>query len=72
MQKLNEIQFSTIAVGYRFQPKLFPILEKCNIAGMNVNATIEDIARLSTVKQERGLDYPFSRTFNLSVSILFN
>lgn len=72
VQKLNEIQFSTIAVGYRFQPKLFPILEKCNIAGMNVNATIEDIARLSTVKQERGLDYPFSRTFNLSVSILFN
>ena len=72
VQKLNEIQFSAIALGYRFEPKNFPVLRKCNIAGLNVNGTMEDIGRLSTVRQERGLDYPFARTFSLSVSILFN
>lgn len=72
VQKLNEIQLSSIAIGYRFDPKKFPILKKANIGGVNVNATLQDLFRFATVKQERGYDYPFARTFNLSVSVLFN
>ena len=33
---------------------------------------LQDIFHFSTVKQERGLDYPYARSFNLSVSLLFN
>ena len=36
------------------------------------NTTMNDIAVLSTIRQERGLDYPFARSFNLSLSVLFN
>lgn len=72
VQKLNELRFSSIAVGYRFEPKHFRFLETCRIASLMLNASMDDIARIATVKQERGLDYPFARTFNLSVSVMFN
>ena len=41
VQKLNEMHFASIAFGYRFEPKSFPILRKLNIAGLNLNGTIE-------------------------------
>lgn len=72
LQRYNEFVFSSIAVGYRFEPKYFKFLEACKIASLSLNASMQDIGRISTVKQERGLDYPFARSFNLSVSVLFN
>jgi hypothetical protein len=72
VQEINELQFSSLAIGYHFDPKKYEFLRHCRIAGVNLNATFSDIARLSTVKWERGTDYPFARTFNLSLSVLFN
>lgn len=72
VQKVNEIVFSSINVGYHFDPKNYKFLRQCHISGLNLNATMQDLGRLSTIKQERGTDYPFARTFNLSLSVLFN
>lgn len=72
VQKVNEIQFSSISVGYHFDPKKFTFLKQCKIAGINLTGSMQDLGRLSSVKQERGTDYPFSRTVNLSLSVLFN
>ena len=69
---MNEIVFSSVNVGYHFDPKNYKFLRQCHISGLNVNATMQDLGRLSTVKQERGTEYPFARTFNLSLSVLFN
>lgn len=72
LQKYNEFVFSSISVGYRFEPKQFKFLDACRISSLSLNASMQDIGRISSVKQERGLDYPFARSFNLSLSILFN
>ena len=32
---------------------------------------MNDIFRVSTIKQERGLDYPFARSFEFSISAAF-
>lgn len=72
LQRYNEFVFSSISLGYRFDSKHFKFLEACKIASLSLNASMQDIGRISTVKQERGLDYPFARSFNLSVSVLFN
>ncbi|MEG2277647.1 MAG: SusC/RagA family TonB-linked outer membrane protein [Odoribacter sp.] len=72
VQKFNEFKFNSISAGYRLDPKNFKFLQSCRIANLSVNATMEDIARISTVKQERGLDYPFARSFSVSLSVLFN
>ena len=72
VQKENKLTFSSITLGYRFDPKNFKFLQTCRVASLSLNATMNDIAVLSTIRQERGLDYPFARSFNLSLSVLFN
>lgn len=72
VQKENKLTFSSIALGYRFDTKKFKFLQTCRVNSFALNFTMNDIAVISTIKQERGLDYPFARTFNLSLSLLFN
>ena len=72
VQKKNEIAFSSISIGYHFDPKKFGFLKQCKIAGINLTGSMQDLGRISSVKQERGTDYPFARTVNLSMSVLFN
>lgn len=72
LQKFNEFVFNSISVGYRLEPKQFKFLEACRIASLSLTGSMQDIGRFSSVKQERGLDYPFARSFNLSLSVLFN
>ena len=72
LQKENKLTFSSITLGYRFDPKQFKFLQACRVASLSLNAAMNDIAVISTIKQERGLDYPFARSFNLSLSVLFN
>ena len=72
VQKENKLTFSSITLGYRFDPKNFKFLQTCRVASLSLNAALNDIAVLSTIRQERGLNYPFARSFNLSLSVLFN
>ena len=72
LQKENKLTFSSISVGYRFDPKRFKFLQACRVGSLSLNAAMNDIAVISTIRQERGLEYPFARSFNLSLSVLFN
>ncbi|MDE6162590.1 MAG: SusC/RagA family TonB-linked outer membrane protein, partial [Bacteroides sp.] len=72
LQKYNEFALNSISVGYRLDPKQIKFLRTCRVASMSLTASMQDIFHFSTVKQERGLDYPYARSFNLSVSLLFN
>ena len=72
VQKRNELSFTSLSIGYRFDPKNFKFLQACRIASVSLNATMEDLGRISSIKTERGLDYPFARMFNVSLSVLFN
>ena len=67
----NEIRFATINVGYRFKGDKFKFLRFANIDVMALNFTTNDIARISRIKMERGLDYPFARSYTLSLSVIF-
>ncbi len=72
IQKFNEFALSSVALGYRFDPKEWPALKRYRMDVVNVNLSMQDIFRVSSIQQERGLDYPFARSFNLSVSFIFN
>lgn len=72
IQKFNEIALSSLYLGYRFDPKEWPGLKRYRMNVVNVTLSMQDIFRISSIKQERGLDYPFARSFNLSVSFIFN
>ena len=72
VQDRNYLTFNSITAGYRFDQSQFKFLRACRVSSFDVNLTLNDIAVLSTIKTERGLDYPYARTFNLSLSFVFN
>ena len=67
----NEIRFATLNLGYRFTGDKFKFLRHANIDVLALNFTTNDIARISPIRMERGLDYPFARSYTLSMSIMF-
>ena len=64
----NYIEGESFSVGYEFTQKF---VKKLGLAALTVQAYMNDMFRLSTVKNERGIDYPFARTVSLSVSATF-
>lgn len=67
----NEIRFATMNVGYRLTGENFKFLRKANIDVLALNFTTNDIARISPIRMERGLDYPFARSYTFSLSFMF-
>ena len=67
----NEIRWATINVGYRLRSDKFRFLNKANIDVIAMNLTTNDLLRISPIRMERGLDYPFARSYTLSMSIIF-
>ena len=71
IMKDNEIRFATINVGYRLKSEDIKFLRYACIDVIALNFTTNDIARISPIKMERGLDYPFARSYTFSMSIMF-
>lgn len=69
VQDLHELLFSSVSLGYDFsQARWF---RKTNMNRIYMAVNMNDLARISSVKTERGLDYPFARTISTSLSITF-
>ncbi len=71
IMKDNEIRFATINVGYRLRGEKVKFLRYANIDVLALNFTTNDLARISPIKMERGLDYPFARSYTFSLSFIF-
>lgn len=71
IMKDNELKLASINLGYRFKQTQYKLLRRLNIDVFTLNFTTNDLLRLSTVKMERGLSYPFSRSYTMSFSIIF-
>ena len=67
----DELKMSTMSVGYRMRYEKFNFLRMLNIDVLALNFTTNDLFRISRVKMERGLDYPFARSYTLSLSLIF-
>ena len=57
-----------VNIGYEFPDR---ICRKLRLGAMNVQMTMSDIFRLSSVRVERGTDYPFARTISFSIGLTF-
>ena len=64
VQNENYVYFNSIAVGYDFGRK---IVSKLKLSALSVSLNANDIARWSTIKQERGLSYPYAHTYSISL-----
>ena len=68
VQKNNYLALESVRVAYEFSPEW---MQKIHFSGMTVSAYMNDICRFSTIEDERGIDYPFARSFSFALSINF-
>ena len=67
----NEFYFSTVNLSYRLDGKKFDWMKRVGITSATLGLYMEDICRFSTIKMERGIDYPFSRQVSMSLNVVF-
>ncbi len=68
VQKYNNLNFSSITIGYDFDRKM---IKRWKMSLLRLEAGVNDIFNISSVKRERGLSYPFARSVNFSVQVGF-
>lgn len=64
VEKNNYLTLKSLSVGYEFEKK---VLDKLKIKRLRLELLTNDLFYLSTIKQERGLEYPFARTVEMSL-----
>ena len=66
VQKDNSLSLESLRVGYEFDSEL---VRKWGLGSLRLNAYMNDIFRLSTIRQERGTSYPFARSVSFALSL---
>ena len=67
--KEHTLQCASINVGYR--TTTWPLLRTMGMTSIDIRAYMNDIFRISNIKEERGLSYPFQRSFSMSLGLSF-
>ena len=68
VQDNNEFSINSISLSYDFNPEW---VRRIGLDVLRIQASTNDLATFSSIKQERGLSYPFARTFNFGLSVSF-
>ena len=64
----NTLTLESINIGYEFP---LTLAKKLGMQALSVQANMNDLFRWSTIKAERGIDYPFARTVSFSIGATF-
>lgn len=65
VQKENYLRITSLNINYDVPSQ---IISKYKILRLGLNFSMNDMFRLSTVRMERGLDYPYARTYNFGIT----
>ncbi|MDR1274132.1 MAG: hypothetical protein LBK12_06240, partial [Odoribacteraceae bacterium] len=62
------LTFNSLSLGYDMDQNL---IKRLGLSMLRVQFTMNEIAVLSTIHQERGTSYPFARKFGFSLNASF-
>lgn len=68
VEKYNYLKMSSLSLSYDFNTNW---LKPLRVQSFRLSFYMNDVFRWSSVKEERGLDYPFARNFRTSLRITF-
>lgn len=68
VQENNYLSVESVRIGYDLSPAWVKAL---SISHLQVNAYMNEILRISSIKTERGIDFPFARTVTFGLNINF-
>ena len=66
VMKNHYMSLESIRIGYEIPERW---LKKIRISGMSLSGYMNQICRISSIKDERGIDYPFARSVSFSLSV---
>lgn len=69
VQTENLLSGESISLGYNFQTQKW--LKKLGLSALRLNGYMNDVFRISSVMRERGIEYPFARSFSFSLNASF-
>ncbi len=69
MQKENYLSGEALAVGWRFFADSW--IRNLHMQTLEIRLYTSDLFRLSNIRTERGIDYPFGHTYSFSLNISF-
>jgi len=69
VENLNEFVFSSINIDYDL--KRLNFIKLSSIERLKITFNMNDIGRVSTVREERGTTYPFARIFSFGIQASF-
>jgi len=64
----NTLTCESVSIGYEFR---HDFVRRLGLSSLTLQANMNDILRWSTVKAERGIDYPYARTVSFSIGATF-
>ncbi|BAV05000.1 outer membrane protein [Filimonas lacunae] len=70
IQRENTLSLESCSMGYDFSRTRW-VTGSALFSSIRVTGYMNDIFRLSTIRRERGIDYPYARSVSLSVSATF-
>lgn len=65
VQRDNSFSLESLRVGYEFDSLT---AKKLGLSSLRLNAYMNDIFRITSIKQERGTSYPFARSVSFNIS----
>lgn len=65
----NTLECRSVSVGYDWESQW--LQKNLSISYLTLTAYGEDLFRISTIKQERGINYPYARKFSLALTVRF-
>jgi TonB-linked SusC/RagA family outer membrane protein len=69
VQEENTLTGESISMGYDFVNSQW--VKRLGMNTLRINAYMNDIFRASSIRRERGIDYPFTRSVSLSINASF-
>ncbi|NML22285.1 SusC/RagA family TonB-linked outer membrane protein [Pseudoflavitalea sp. G-6-1-2] len=69
LQQNNTVVFNSLSLGYDFDAAW--LKRKFGMSFLRTTLLMNDVARFSSVKREMGLNYPYARTFTLTINASF-
>lgn len=67
----NELVLNTISMQYRFEKRREQFISKLGLSAATLGLYFEDLFHWSTIKQERGIQYPMSRQISMMLNLTF-
>ena len=68
VQDENIVEFASLSVGYDFRREM---ISKWRLTSLGLRFNANDLCRWSTVKEERGINYPYAKNYSFTLSIGF-